>query len=394
MKTFIILFITLSTLSLAAQNYIVNPGYEEGRVDWISAGADFEISNQAPAGDSAVMITVTDQKYNGIRPKNSAIELLPGTYTASFWVKAADANTMGKKASVKVESVIGTGLAESISEALSNTEWVQVKKEFVVSVLDSVKFSVRANNVDQTGMVMYVDNVELVERKTGVLDGGFEINPITDNWSKLGNATIHRTYATDSVHSGLNACVFTVNLADDGFKNKNDLSLSDGAGEYVLSAWVMGTAGEPCQLRAIIINDGSTSYRLTDYTILQTGEWEKIELSLTMTDANGTIGPMFRQRTFDTQTSFAIDDFMIEKQIATSTIAQSENLLELYPNPAQNVLKIKGVQLGSVYAVYSISGTKVLQNNYQNSGIDVSQMAQGIYYIQTNNETARFIINR
>lgn len=391
MKKILIITMVLSSLGLFAQNLINNPGFEEGNYKWVTAGADFDITDETLAGDSAAMLTVTNQKYNGIRPNITKIELVPGVYMASFWAKAANATTAGKKASVKVESTVGSGLAESASSVLSETEWVQVKKEFTVTTTDSVKFMVRANNVDALGMVMYADNVELVQKEENVLDGSFDIDPITLNWTKLGAATIHSTYHTDSVYSGLNACVFTANAADDGFKNKTDFPLEDGAGSYLLSAWIKGTAGENCQLRAKVINSGNTSYQFADYVIIETGAWEKIELPISMTDANGTIGPMFRQRTFDTPTAFAIDDFKMEKQIPTSIVNTPKVSLELYPNPASNTINLRGIEFGTAFEIYGISGNKVLQSNYQSRGIDVSQLSQGIYYIKTTNNVASFI---
>lgn len=394
MKKILIIIMTLSSVSLFAQNLINNPGYEDGDYKWVSAGAAFDITDQVLAGDSAAVLTVTTEKYSAIRPNVTKIELIPGVYTATFWAKAANATTAGKKASVKVESTISSGLSESASVTLSETEWVQVKKEFTVTTTDSVKFMVRANNADALGMVMYVDNIELVQKEENVLDGSFDINPITFNWTKLGTGIIDRTYATDSVHSSLNACVFTVNATDDGFKNKTEFPLEDGTGSYVLSVWIKGTTGENCQLRAKVINDGSTTYEFTDYTIALTGVWEKIELPITMTDANGTIGPMFRQRTFDTPTSFAIDDFEIEKQIATSIVNTPQTSLELYPNPASSIITLRGIKSGTAFEVYGISGKKALQSNYQSSGVDISQLSQGIYYIKIAGNVARFIVEK
>lgn len=389
-KKITLLFVAL-TMLVSAQNLIENPGFEEGSTKWISAGADFEAINQPFAGDSAVMISVTTQKYNGIRTLNDEIELVPGDYVATFWAKAANDSTDGKKASVKVSSTISSGLDSSASVVLSDTEWRQVKKEFVVTNADKVKLLVRANNVAQEGMIMYVDNVELVREETGVFDSSFEINPITLNWTALGDATIHRTSATDSVHSGLNACVFTVNAANDGFKNKADLAIEEGAGDYKLSVWVKGEMGENCQLRAKTINSGGTSYLKTDYVILASNTWEQIELPISMTDASGTITPMFRQVTFDTQTSFAIDDFEIEKQIPTSIEEKQKASLELYPNPASSTITLRGVESGTTFEIYSITGMRALHGSYQTNSIDVSSLSQGVYYLKTANNVARFI---
>lgn len=396
MKQLLILFMAVMTASLFGQNLINNPGFEDGDDKWTTSGAEFEISEQARTGDSAAMVSIVGKSYQGIRPRTTKIELIPGDYVASFWAKAGDNESVGKKASIKVESNIGLGTDESVSAELNESEWVQIYKEFTITTLDSVKVNVRANNVDKQSMVMYVDDVLLARKSIDYFDGDCEAGDITNNWTDLNTGVIHRTTDPDSVRTGHGACVLTVNASNDGYKNISDLDLNgQGSGNYVLSVWVKGMSGEDCQLRAKVVESkDKTSYKKTDYTIVETGVWEKIELSFSVPNDTTTIGPMFRQVTADGVTTFALDDFVIEKEIPTSIGEKKESSFKIYPNPASSVITLQGVEAGTSYEVYTTAGQTLSIATYQASGIDVSSMADGVYFIKVGGEVVRFIVKK
>lgn len=395
MKTILTLLLALSSVGMIAQNMIGNPGFEDGDDKWTTSGAEFAISEQAYSGDSVAMLSATDKSYQGIRPRTTKFELTPGTYVASFWAKAGDAMSVGKKGSIKVESNIGLGTDEAASAEVNETEWVQIYNEFTVTTLDSVKVTVRANNQDKLGMVMYVDDVMLVRKSIAYFDGGIEAGDISKNWTKLNGGVIHRTTDPDSVRSGHGACVLTVNATNDGFKNTTDLSMDgEEEGDYILSTWVKGTAGEECQLRARVDLNEDSSYELINYTIAETGVWEKIELSFTIVDTDATVTPMFRQSTFDGATTFVIDDFMLEKDDASSIEETPELALNLYPNPANSQISIDGVEAGTEYIIFSITGQQNEVGQYNGASINISSLNNGVYYIKVASNVQSFVVNK
>jgi hypothetical protein len=60
----------------------------------------------------------------------------------------------------------------------------------------------------------------------------------------------------------------------------------------------------------------------------------------------------------------------------------NEVLFSIYPNPASNIISIKGVELGSKVQIYDIIGRKVLSSQIEinNNTIDVSEL-KGIYAV-------------
>jgi hypothetical protein len=71
----------------------------------------------------------------------------------------------------------------------------------------------------------------------------------------------------------------------------------------------------------------------------------------------------------------------------------SESSLSVYPNPATNLLFVKGVKAASSVVVYNISGVaQTVSSNYLNDGLqlNVSALPQGLYILQVNNQTVKF----
>ena len=62
----------------------------------------------------------------------------------------------------------------------------------------------------------------------------------------------------------------------------------------------------------------------------------------------------------------------------------SENLVEIYPNPVSNVLKIKNAAVGQVASIYNITGALIQEVNITstNTQVDISEFNSGIYVIK------------
>lgn len=71
-----------------------------------------------------------------------------------------------------------------------------------------------------------------------------------------------------------------------------------------------------------------------------------------------------------------------------------QSTLQVAPNPVANTLYIKGYNgtEGCSVAVYAAMGQEVLRlNNWCGEAIDVSHLASGIYFINVNSKTIKFI---
>ena len=72
-------------------------------------------------------------------------------------------------------------------------------------------------------------------------------------------------------------------------------------------------------------------------------------------------------------------------------IAQS---LEVYPNPATDMLQIRNVKAGTI-KVYDATGrqimTKAVVGNEDYIQLDISSLSKGMYFVKIGNHTAKFV---
>jgi hypothetical protein len=67
----------------------------------------------------------------------------------------------------------------------------------------------------------------------------------------------------------------------------------------------------------------------------------------------------------------------------------NENVIKVYPNPANNTLRFEIEGLKS-YEIYSINGTQVLAGE-TSGNVDISSLKSGLYVAQIGNESVRFV---
>lgn len=93
---------------------------------------------------------------------------------------------------------------------------------------------------------------------------------------------------------------------------------------------------------------------------------------------------------------FFYDNFRIcpRSESDFAAVSAVDNFTEIafsvYPNPATDVLKITG-SYGGQAVVKNLLGQTVLQTSIINNQINVSALGQGIYFLETGNQVARFI---
>ncbi len=74
------------------------------------------------------------------------------------------------------------------------------------------------------------------------------------------------------------------------------------------------------------------------------------------------------------------------KIINTSTTNINKSELSVYPNPTANYFRIKGIKSEATVSVYNLNGLKIKEQNVhsENSKIDISTLASGLYLVQVN----------
>lgn len=88
-----------------------------------------------------------------------------------------------------------------------------------------------------------------------------------------------------------------------------------------------------------------------------------------------------------------IQKITFSNTLGVTTFGQNENNLTLYPNPASDLIKI-GANSNDVMEVkmYTLTGQLVQQGKYfPNEAIDISALSVGIYLIQANGVTFKFV---
>lgn len=84
------------------------------------------------------------------------------------------------------------------------------------------------------------------------------------------------------------------------------------------------------------------------------------------------------------------DEILLDLKYSTNPFAKIDehehSELAIYPNPANNLIQIKGIAAGERIKVYDLNGQLKLDLLYQNGGIDISSLAIGMYVVQFGNE--------
>ncbi len=74
-----------------------------------------------------------------------------------------------------------------------------------------------------------------------------------------------------------------------------------------------------------------------------------------------------------------------------SELTKNENLLSVYPNPAQNILFVSGYAANGTVSIYSINGSLVRTVVLNQDQMNVSELDAGIYFIQADDKLGKFV---
>ncbi|MEY2631129.1 MAG: hypothetical protein RLZZ469_2027 [Bacteroidota bacterium] len=88
-----------------------------------------------------------------------------------------------------------------------------------------------------------------------------------------------------------------------------------------------------------------------------------------------------------------IQKITFSNSLGVTTFGDNETNLTLYPNPASDLIKIGANSNGEIEVkMYTLTGQLVQQGKYfPNEAIDISALSGGIYLIQANGVTFKFI---
>lgn len=87
-----------------------------------------------------------------------------------------------------------------------------------------------------------------------------------------------------------------------------------------------------------------------------------------------------------------IEKITFNNALATQEIGANEKNLKLYPNPSSDFIRIKSESKSISVKIYNLSGQIVLSGTYKSDeNIDVSKLKKGVYLVQANGVTIKFI---
>lgn len=222
-----------------------------------------------------------------------------------------------------------------------------------------------------------------------ITNGGFEswtaANP--DGWggtkTHTTGLTIHKVTATDSVHSGVNACGLKNTYTAHRRFTSVPTSVTNGT-SYEISFWVKGTG----QVRTSMFTGAANAgYGYLTYNAY-------VSATSTWTLVTQTLVP-------DTTTSAA--EFIISVGVAADVVIDdvslaitginemtTQNNISIFPNPVSNVLNINNIENTDMIYVSNILGETV--KTFYVTGtvaeINVSDLNDGIYFITLLNKNS------
>ena len=81
-----------------------------------------------------------------------------------------------------------------------------------------------------------------------------------------------------------------------------------------------------------------------------------------------------------------------DEVLATQNVGLNKNNLQLYPNPSTDYIRIKSKAKSLDVKIYNLEGKLVVSGNYiSDEDINVSKLNAGVYLVQANGVTLKFI---
>jgi hypothetical protein len=158
---------------------------------------------------------------------------------------------------------------------------------------------------------------------------------------------------------------------------------SGNAGSPVTITWVVsGTTASPYNATNVKIdytNDNGTTWNVLSSSTANSGT-----ASVTFPSALGASTPYVRVSAIG-NVFYAVNKVTLSAPLQTSEIGHS-NDVQIYPNPATDIIYVKNVSPKSNYTIHDASGRLVDKGTVNNGEISINNLVKGVYVISFNNE--------
>lgn len=219
-------------------------------------------------------------------------------------------------------------------------------------------------------------------------EGLYDTDDVVVTVSEVNNGS------TLTIYEAENAELYDVDIETDANASNEEyvyLQGSDGSITWTVNIETAGTYSAnfgyniPYSSKTQYLSVNSVDY---DNVIFDgtTSEWLNKEVDIDLNAGSNTV-------TISSYWGYMYFDYLsintASYKSTLESLSTKENEIQIYPNPAQNILYIKGAQ-GLEYRIVDIIGTTKL--NGADSEIDISDLSEGIYFIYFNNsKPQRFI---
>jgi hypothetical protein len=240
------------------------------------------------------------------------------------------------------------------------------------------------NDLIPGGTVSFIkDAISVTTGKVGLfnaafldLDGDANLDILATEVSYGGGPTGNMYWYEDN-GSGFTENTFTTTITNPAVAQFRDLD-NDGLNDIILSSGRAGTGNDIVWFK----NNGAGSF--DSEVVIDATQSQTFVYTVTDFDADGDL---------DIASCAYNDDdlnYFSNNQIVLSSEDSTLEPLSIYPNPTKNVLNFEGYNSASIeVTVVDLLGKTVLQKTLNNGEtLNVSQLSNGIYTININNDFA------
>lgn len=391
---FLLAAVMCTTLSINAQNLLLNSSLEAGTGD--------SFTNWSRSAGTANLTAETTQIHSGVRglkaislgtnewdvqfQSDAVTTVIGASYEVTFWIKS-----VGGVSTMRVSTVSTGGNAYGPATTIG-TSWQLATYAFVAnSTSTKINF-----DLGKSTDTFYIDDIEMYTlSKNNIINGGFETTPgasgnIFANWTAT-NGAAQMTQELTNVHSGTSALKaistganeYNVQLQTD------DVTTTIGR-NYEVAIWIKSVGGAS---KMRLSTSGGTAVYGNSTTIGTT--WQRLALAFKAT-ATTTKLSLDLGKTTET---FYIDDaaFNAAQTVAlgVSDFNAKNDSVQFYPNPVKDNLNISSDSPIKSITITDLTGKTVRTVKSEDiQSIDLSGLNQGMYILSTDtNKQFKFLKN-
>lgn len=393
-KKLLFLVFTAGTISLSAQNLILNGSFEAGTGDvftnWTktNGAANLTADNATVHGGSRSLkaISTGANEYSVQLQSDDIATVIGHSYEVSMWIKGtAGGNT------VRISTSGGTAVYGNAFTV--TTGWQTCILSFTATAA-TTKINLDLGKGTDT---FYVDDVAVYDITTAptldfILNGNLEAGTgdTFTNWSKY-NGAANLTAETVEVHGGVRALKavstganeYSVQLVSD------PMNLVVGR-NYTASMWIKASAAGS----TVRFSTTATNANYGPNTTIGT-TWQQISYTFAAKSPSTRLNLDLGKST----TTFYIDDITFigaNITLANEKFENEASKVVFYPNPVQDNLNISAESNVKSLIISDSTGktVKTIKDAQNIHSVDVSGLSNGLYILSADNkQTFKFIKN-